>query len=180
MLLKQFKLSRKSCASPQILVSIRWTPSLFFNWVQVPSGVAVILFGSLYLSATFSAHHLNRHMDTAHSSLLTGSGSSCAARWPLRSEPANSQFYPQGIGIYTSIRYLMQSQQSHSVYLLNIPRVVEECSVKSKVLPILQVHFPTCPFSAAYLKDGPEIYGFSDFVNLYSAVFSKLLHTPCN
>lgn len=66
----------------------------------------------------------------------------------------------------------MQSQQSHSVHLLNIPRVVEECSVKSKVLPILQRHFLTCTFSASCQKDGPERYGFSDFVHLYSAVFN--------
>ena len=48
-------------------------PMSIFNSVQVSSGVAVILlFGSLYGSAIFSAHHLNRHMDPTHSALLTG------------------------------------------------------------------------------------------------------------
>lgn len=63
--------------------------------------------------------------------------------------------------------------QSHSVHLLNILRAVEECSVKSKVLPIGQAHFQVCLFSAACLKDGRETHGFSDFVHLQNAVFAK-------
>ena len=47
-------------------------PHSYFNSVQVSSGVLVILlFGSLYVSAAFSAHHLNRHTDLGHSALLT-------------------------------------------------------------------------------------------------------------
>src|SRR5690606_40415076 len=75
-------------------------------------------------------------------------------------------------------RDLMQLLRFHSVHLLNIPRAVEECSVKSKVLPILQVHFPTYLSSAVGLKDGLEIYESSDFVHLQNAVFAKSAHTP--
>jgi len=70
----------------------------------------------------------------------------------------------------------MQLLRFHSVHLLNILRAVEERSVKSKVLPILQVHFPTYLSSAVGLKDGPEIYEFSDFVHLQNAVFAKSVH----
>ena len=56
-----------------LYVSVRWTPCLFFNFGRVATGVAVILlFGSLYVSVTFSAHHLNKHTDPIHSALLTG------------------------------------------------------------------------------------------------------------
>ena len=54
------------------------------------------------------------------------------------------------------LMYLMQLLRFHSVHLLNILRAVEECSVKSKVLPILQVHFPTYLSSAVGLKEEPS------------------------
>ena len=69
-------------------------PMPIFTFGRISSGVAVILlFGSLYLLATFSAHHLNRYTDPVHSALLTESGDMMfAPRLPLRSEPANNQF----------------------------------------------------------------------------------------
>lgn len=61
-----------------ICVSVRWTPCQFFNFGRISSGVAVILQSrSLYASAAFSAHHLNRHTDPVHSALLTGLKSWC-------------------------------------------------------------------------------------------------------
>jgi hypothetical protein len=42
-----------------------------FNFGQISSGVAVILFGSLYVLVAFSAHHLNRHTGPSYSALLT-------------------------------------------------------------------------------------------------------------
>ena len=48
-------------------------PIPIFNSIQVSSSAAAILqFGSLCVSAAFSAHHLNRHTDPSHSALLTG------------------------------------------------------------------------------------------------------------
>ena len=48
-------------------------PIAIFNLVQVSSSLAAILqFGSLYVSATFSTHHGDKHTDPSHSVLQTG------------------------------------------------------------------------------------------------------------
>ena len=70
----------------------------------------------------------------------------------------------------------MQLLRFHSVHLLNILRAVEECSVKSKVLPILQVHFPTYLSSAVGLKDGSEIYEFL-ILFIFRTLYSPSQHT---